>query len=166
MADITLGGNKVSTIGSLPAVGTSAPEFTLVKDDLSEIKLGDLKGKRVLLNIFPSLDTAVCSTSIRKFNERASSTDNTVVLSVSLDLPFAHKRFCTTEGLDKVHGVSGFKGSSFGADYGVTMVDGKFAGLYSRAVVVVNEEGRVVYTEQVPEIAQEPNYDAALDALK
>ncbi|KAB2909661.1 MAG: thiol peroxidase [Ignavibacteriales bacterium] len=166
MAEIKFHGEKVNTYGSLPAVGSKAPDFKLVKEDLSEVSLSDFKGKKVLLNIFPSLDTPVCSTSIRTFNAKSSAVDNTVVLDVSMDLPFAHKRFCAAEGLDRVHGVSGFKSSTFGKDYGVIMEDGKLAGLYSRAVVVLDEDGNVKYTEQVPEITQEPDYEKALNALK
>ena len=166
MAEITLKGNKINTIGFLPEEGTDAPDFSLVNTSLAEVSLANYKGKKLVLNIFPSLDTPVCATSVRKFNAEASKLDNTEVLCISMDLPFAHSRFCTTDGLDKVSGLSGFRNSSFGEDYGVTIVEGGLSGLYSRAVVVVNEEGKVVYKEQVPEIAQEPDYDAALAALK
>ncbi|MCH5717025.1 thiol peroxidase [Niabella hibiscisoli] len=165
MSTITLKGNAVNTTGELPAVGSQLKDFTLVKDDLSEKSLSDYKGKKLVLNIFPSIDTGICAASARKFNEEASSLDNTVVVNVSKDLPFALKRFCAAEGLNNVENLSDFRGS-FGADYGVTIADSGMKGLLSRAVVVANEEGQIVYTEQVPEIAQEPNYEAALSALK
>ncbi len=165
MSTITLKGNAVNTTGELPAVGSQLKDFTLVKDDLSEKSLSDYKGKKLVLNIFPSIDTGICAASARKFNEQASSLDNTVVINVSKDLPFALKRFCAAEGLNNVENLSDFRGS-FGADYGVTITDSGMKGLLSRAVVVANEEGQIVYTEQVPEIAQEPNYEAALSALK
>ena len=166
MAKITLGGNPIQTVGELPAVGAQAPGFNLVNSDLSALNNESLQGKKVVLNIFPSLDTAVCATSVRKFNAEASKLNNTVVVCVSKDLPFAHKRFCTTEGLDNVVSASDFRDGNFGKNYGVEIADGAFAGLHSRAVVVLNEDGKVVYNEQVPEIAQEPNYEAALHALK
>lgn len=165
MSTITLKGNAVNTIGSLPEVGSQLKDFTLVKDDLSEKSLSDYKGRKIVLNIFPSIDTGICAASARKFNEEASALENTVVINVSKDLPFALKRFCAAEGLDNVENLSDFRGS-FGTDYGVTLADSGMKGLLSRAVVVANEEGQIVYTEQVPEIAQEPNYEAALAALK
>ena len=165
MAEITLKGNAINTIGNLPQKGSKAPGFTLVKNDLSETNLADYKGKKVLLNIFPSLDTAVCAASVRKFNEAAAKLDNTVVLSISKDLPFAHARFCSTEGIEDVVNASDFRTGKFGEDYGVTIVDGPMAGLLSRAVVVLDEDGKVVYTQQVPEIVDEPDYEAALNAL-
>lgn len=165
MAKITLKGTAINTIGELPAKGSAAPDFTLVKQDLSEAVLADYKGKRLVLNIFPSIDTGVCAMSVRKFNEKAAALKNTVVLCVSVDLPFAQSRFCGAEGIKNVVTVSAFR-SAFGDHYGVTIADGPLAGLLSRAVVVINEAGKVIYTEQVPEIAQEPNYDAALAALK
>lgn len=165
MSTITLKGNAVNTTGTLPEVGSPLKDFTLVKDDLSEKSLSDYKGKKMVLNIFPSIDTGICAASARKFNEEASTLDNTVVINVSKDLPFALKRFCAAEGLDNVENLSDFRGN-FGADYGVTLADSGMKGLLSRAVVVANEEGQIVYTEQVPEIAQEPNYEAALAALK
>jgi thiol peroxidase len=165
MSTITLKGNAVNTIGTLPEVGSLLKDFTLVKDDLSEKSLSDYKGRKIVLNIFPSIDTGICAASARKFNEEASTLDNTVVINVSKDLPFALKRFCAAEGLDNVENLSDFRGS-FGTDYGVTLADSGMKGLLSRAVVVANEEGQIVYTEQVPEIAQEPNYEAALAALK
>lgn len=166
MATITLGGNATQTVGELPKVGTAAPDFTLSKNDLSPATLADYKGKRVVLNIFPSVDTGVCAQSVRTFNEKVSSAENTEVLCISRDLPFAQARFCAAEGLENVHTLSDFKTGKFGKDYGVTIADGGFDGLHSRAVVVLNEEGQVVYTEQVPEVGQEPNYEGAMNALK
>jgi len=165
MAEIALKGNKINTVGDLPAVGSQAPDFTLTKTDLSDLKLGDLSGKKVVLNIFPSLDTDVCAASVRRFNAEAQNMDNTVVVCASLDLPFAHGRFCTTEGLENVVSASELRDRSFGEAYGVRIVDGPLAGLLSRAVVVIDEDGKVVYTEQVPEIVEEPKYEAALQAL-
>lgn len=165
MANITLGGNPIHTSGELPATGTKAPEFTLVKGDLSTLSLSDLKGSKVILNIFPSIDTPTCATSTRKFNEKASGLENTKVLCISRDLPFAQNRFCGAEGLKDVITVSDFKDGSFGANYGLTVTDGPLAGLHSRAVVVLDEEGNVKYTEQVGDIKDEPNYDNALAAL-
>ena len=165
MAKITLGGNPVDTLGELPEIGSQAKPFTLVKSDLSEVALSEFKGKKVILNIFPSLETSVCSASIRRFNEEANNLDNTVVLCISADLPFAHKRFCEAEGLDNVIPLSVFRNPEFGQDYQVTMLNGKFAGLLSRSVVILNREGEVIYTEQVPEIGQEPDYQAALEAV-
>lgn len=165
MASITLKGNPVSTVGELPAVGSAAPALSGVKTDLSECSLSELAGKKVVINIFPSIDTGVCAASTRRFNEAAGSLDNTVVLCVSVDLPFALGRFCGAEGLENVVPVSVFRNPDFGNGYGVTIADGPLAGLMSRAVVVVDEAGKVVYTEQVPEITQEPNYEAALAAL-
>ena len=166
MAAITLKGNKIHTVGDLPTVGSKAPDFRLVNSDLSDTTLADYKGKRVILNIFPSLDTDVCASSVRRFNMEAGKLDNTVVLCASMDLPFAHKRFCTTEGLDDVITLSGMRNQNFGNEYGVLIADGPLAGLYSRAVVVLDEDGTVIYTEQVPEIVQEPDYEKALNSLK
>ncbi|MBM3319549.1 MAG: thiol peroxidase [Candidatus Eisenbacteria bacterium] len=165
MARIAFKGQPVETIGTLPKVGSAAPDFKLVKTDLSEASLGDFAGKRVVLNIFPSLDTPVCATSVRRFNQEAGKLANTVVLCASMDLPFAHGRFCTTEGLKDVRGVSDFRSGSLGKNYGVRITSGPLAGLLSRAVVVIDEKGKVAHTEQVPDIVQEPNYDAALAAL-
>lgn len=165
MANITLKGNPIETAGDLPAVGTQAPDFTLVKTDLSELTLADLKGKKVVLNIFPSLDTPVCAASVRRFNEDAAKLENTTVVSVSADLPFAHGRFCTTEGIENVTNTSVFRNQDFGSDYGALIVTGPLAGVLSRAIVILDEEGKVVYTEQVPEIVEEPNYEAALAAI-
>ena len=166
MAEFKLKGNSFNTVGNLPAVGSDAPDCTLVGADLGEIKLGDYKGKRVVLNIFPSLDTAVCAASVRRFNTDASDLDNTVVVCVSGDLPFAHSRFCTTEGLENVVSASDFREGAFGQAYGVRIVDGPLKGLCARSVVVVNEKGDVVYTELCPETVEEPNYEAALAVLK
>lgn len=159
-------GEPVNLIGDFVKVGTKAPNFELVKSDLSSLSLDSLKGKKVLLNIFPSLDTAVCATSVRKFNEKATSLGNTIVLAISKDLPFAQSRFCTTEGIKNVVPLSDFRYSSFEEAYGLRMANGPLAGLLARAVVVIDEEGVVKYTELVPEITQEPNYEKALDALK
>jgi thiol peroxidase len=164
MATVTLKGNPFNTNGDLPSTGSKAPEFTLVKTDLSEVKLADLKGKRVVLNIFPSVDTPTCAASVRTFNEKASKLDNTLVVCASQDLPFALARFCGAEGLDQVIPASAFR-SSFADDYGVKMADGPLTGLCARAVVVLDADGKVLYTELVSEVASEPNYDAALKAL-
>ena len=166
MSEITLEGNKIHTSGSLPAAGNAAPSFSLAATDLSGVKLSDFAGKKLVLNIFPSLDTSVCAASVRKFNAELNNLENTEVLCVSADLPFAHGRFCESEGLEKVKNASVFRNPEFGKDYGVLISDGPIAGLLSRAVVVIDENGKVVYTEQVPEIAQEPDYDSALKAVK
>ena len=166
MAKITLKGNPVNTLGTLPEKGSKAPDFTLVKTDLSEAKLSDYKGKKVILNIFPSLDTPTCAASVRRFNKEASELENTVVLCISKDLPFAQARFCGVEGLDNVITLSDFRNGSFGKDYQVEIVDGPLAALESRAVVVVDEKGVVVYTQQVPEIVDEPDYEDVLAVLK
>lgn len=166
MAKVTLGGNPVNTIGELPKVGSEAPDFKIVLGDLSEKKLSDYRGQRVVINIFPSIDTGVCAQSVRTFNKRASEATNTVVLGVSEDLPFALSRFCGAEGIERVVTASLFRCKGFAKGYGVQMVDGPLEGLQARSIVVVDEEGKVLYTELVPEIAQEPNYDAALAALK
>lgn len=166
MAKTALKGNPVTTSGELPKKGDKAPLFRLVKSDLGEAGNDDFRGKRLVLNIFPSLDTGVCATSVRKFNEKAAGLSNTVVLAISKDLPFAMGRFCTTEGINNVVTLSGFRDSKFGKAYGVDLVDGPLAGLYARSVVVTDETGKVVYTQLVPEITQEPDYDKALAALK
>ncbi len=165
MASIALEGNPVSTIGNLPAIGAAAPPLSAVKTDLSECTLAELAGKKVVLNIFPSIDTGVCAASTRRFNQEASALENTVVVCISADLPFALGRFCGAEGLEDVVPVSIFRNPGFGIEYGVTITDGPLAGLLSRAVVVIDESGHVAYSEQVPEITQEPNYEAALAAL-
>ncbi len=166
MATITLAGNAIQTVGELPAKASQAPDFTLVKTDLSEVTLANYKGKKLVLNIFPSIDTPVCATSVRHFNKTAGEMANTVVLCISADLPFAHSRFCETNGLKNVESRSVFRSSDFGTKYGVTIANGPIAGLLSRAIVILDGNGQVLYTEQVPEITQEPNYDAALAALK
>jgi thiol peroxidase len=166
MAQITLKGKPIHTIGTLPAVGSKAPDFKLTKTDLSDVSLKDFAGKRVVLNIFPSIDTGVCATSVRRFNQEAANLPNTVVLGVSRDLPFAHGRFCGAEGIKNVVTTSDLREGSFGKAYGVQIVDGPLAGLLSRSIVVLNEQGVVTYTEQVPEIAQEPDYAKALAAAK
>lgn len=159
-------GNPVTLIGSLPKEGDKAPNFVGVKNDLSDLDLSSLKGKRVVLNIFPSIDTGVCAASVRKFNKIASELENTVVLCVSKDLPFAQARFCGAEGLENVIPVSIFKDLSFQKDYGVLMQDGPLAGLLARSVVILDEKGEVIYTELVPEITTEPDYDKAVSKLK
>ncbi|VEI13584.1 thiol peroxidase [Trueperella bialowiezensis] len=164
MATITFNGTPITTIGDLPAVGTKAPDFTLTDSELGDVKLSDFAGKRVVLNIFPSLDTGICAQSVRQFNKLAEEVDNTVVVAVSLDLPFAHERFCTAEGIKNVVTGSAFR-SSFPEDYGVTMAEGPLTGLLSRSVVIIDGDGTVIYTEQVPETKSEPDYDAARAAL-
>jgi len=166
MATVTLKGNPIHTNGDLPAKGAKAPDFTLTGVDLKDVGLGEWKGKKKILNIVPSLDTAVCATSTRKFNETGGKLPNTVVLVISADLPFAMKRFCTTEGLQNVVSLSLIRGKHFAKDYGVLLQDGPLAGLCARAVVVLDENDKVVHAELVPEIGQEPNYDAALAAAK
>lgn len=165
MASITLGGNPINTSGELPVKGSKAPNFQLVKNDLSIASLIDFTGSKLVLNIFPSIDTGTCATSVRTFNAKASALTNTKVLCISRDLPFAQKRFCGAEGLEDVINLSDFKTGSFGKDYGLEIVDGPLAGLHSRAIVVLDENGTVIYTEQVSEIANEPNYELALAAL-
>ena len=165
MAQVTLKGNPIHTAGELPAKGTLAPGFALTRTDLSEATQADFPGQRLVLNIFPSIDTPTCATSVRTFNAQASQVPNTVVLCISADLPFAAKRFCSTEGLDKVVPASAFRSPGFGQAYGVTLTDGPLRGLLARAVVVLDEQRKVLHTELVGEIAQEPNYAAALAAL-
>jgi thioredoxin-dependent peroxiredoxin len=164
MAKTALGGNPVNLIGELPSVGSPTPDFILTKADLSDITAADLAGQRVVLNIFPSIDTRVCAQSVRTFNEVASGLDNTIVMNVSADLPFAQSRFCAAEGLSNVTNASTFRGE-FGSQYGVTMTDGKLAGLLARAVVVLDETGTVLHSQLVSEITEEPDYDAAVAAL-
>lgn len=166
MATVTFKGDTVNTNGSLPKTGEKAPCFRLVKSDLSDLSCCDLKGKRIVLNIFPSLDTSVCATSVRRFNQMAAKMPNTVVLAVSKDLPFAQSRFCTVEGIDKVIPVSAFRSREFCKDYGIEMTDGPLAGLLARAVVVIDDKFNIIYEELVPEITQEPNYEAVLNTLK
>tara|TARA_R110000868_G_scaffold145181_2_gene365188 strand:+ start:99235 stop:99741 length:507 start_codon:yes stop_codon:yes gene_type:complete len=165
MATVTLKGNQIHTIGSLPEKGTSAPNFNLTKNDLSTTTLANYKGKKVVLNIFPSIDTGTCAQSVRQFNTEAAELENTVVLCISKDLPFAQARFCGAEGIANVEMLSDFKDGNFGNSYGLTFSDGPLASLLSRSVVVLNEEGKVMYTEQVAETVEEPNYKAALEAL-
>ncbi len=166
MANIALKGNPISTVGELPTVGSPAPAFKLTTGGLEDVQLSDFAGKTLVLNIVPSLDTGICAASARRFNQEAAGLTNTVVLTVSLDLPFAQKRFCETEGIENVVPLSQLRDRSFGRNWGVEIATGPMAGLLSRAVVVVNGEGVVTYTEQVPEIVQEPDYDAALAAVK
>lgn len=165
MAIITLGGNPINTNGELPIVGSKAIDFQLVKADLSHVSLSDFAGIRLVLNIFPSIDTGTCATSVRKFNEKANALTNTKVLCISRDLPFAQNRFCGTEGLENVITLSDFNTGSFGKAYGLEISDSVFAGLHSRAVIVINENGIITHTEQVAEIANEPDYNAAIAAL-
>ena len=165
MASITLGGNPIHTSGELPKIGSKLADFKLVKNDLSVASLSDFAGTKLVLNIFPSIDTGTCATSVRKFNESASKLENTKVLCISRDLPFAQKRFCGAEGIENVINLSDFKDGNFGKTNGLEIVDSVLAGLHSRAIIVVDTNGTVVYTEQVPEIANEPNYKAALAAL-
>ena len=166
MAQVTLKGNPIHTSGELPALGAKAPEFKLTGADLKDVSLADYQGKRKILNIVPSLDTAVCATSTRKFNETAGKLPNTVVLVISADLPFAAKRFCTTEGLQNVVTLSLMRDKAFAKDYGVLLQDGPLAGICARAVVVLDENDNVVHRQLVPEIGQEPDYDGALAAAK
>ncbi|ESU24709.1 Peroxiredoxin [Flavobacterium enshiense DK69] len=165
MAQIKLKGNPVNTTGSLPQVGTQASDFTLVKTDLSTVSLTDFKGSKLVLNIFPSIDTSTCATSVRKFNETASNLTNTKVLCISRDLPFAQNRFCGAEGLENVVNLSDFRDGSFGETYGLTITDGPLTGLHSRVVIVLDENGVVKHAEQVEDIVDEPNYEKALAAL-
>ena len=163
MAAITLKGNPIHTSGSLPKVGSEAPKAKLTRADLADVGLDEVKGTKIL-NIFPSIDTPTCATSVRQFNAKASGRGDVTVLNVSADLPFAMKRFCAAEGLERVQTLSAFR-SSFAKDFGVQMIDGPLAGLCSRAIIVIDDKNRVIYTEQVAEITHEPNYDAALKAV-
>lgn len=165
MASITLGGNPINTNGDLPTKGSKAADFSLVKTDLSKASLSDFAGKKVVLNIFPSVDTGTCAQSVRTFNEKASKLANTTVLCISRDLPFAQKRFCGAEGLENVVNLSDFQTGAFGKNYGLEILDGPLAGLHSRVVIVLDENGTVLHAEQVSEIADEPNYEAALAVL-
>ena len=166
MSTITLKGNEIETSGKLPEVGSQAKDFKLTKTDLSILSLSDLKGHKVVLNIFPSIDTSTCATSVRKFNEQAAKLDNTKVVCVSRDLPFAQARFCGAEGIENVINASDYATGQFGKDYGLEIVSGPLDRLHSRVVIVLDENGKVTYTEQVPEIVDEPKYDKALEALK
>lgn len=165
MSTITLGGDNIETNGSLPAIGEQAPDFNLLDQELNSKSLADFKGSRVIMNIFPSIDTDVCATSVRKFNEKATGLNNTKVLSISKDLPFAQKRFVNDENLNNVTNLSDFRDGSFGENYGVEMTTGALRGLLSRAVLVLDEQGKVVYSQQVQEIGEEPDYLAALKPL-
>ncbi|MEO0506813.1 MAG: thiol peroxidase [Bacteroidota bacterium] len=165
MASITLGGNPANTIGELPQINTQAPDFNLTKSDLSQASLADYSGSKLVLNIFPSVDTGTCAKSVRQFNEEAAELENTKILCISRDLPFAQARFCGAEGIENVEMLSDFRTGGFGEKYGVTFGDSAFAGLLSRAIVVIDENGVVKHTEQVAETADEPNYKAALEAL-
>jgi len=165
MTKVTFKGTPFAIAGDLPAVGAAAPDFVLTKTDLSDLKLGDFKGKKVVLNIFPSIDTSVCAMSVRAFNAKISAHPNAVVLCASKDLPFAHARFCGAEGLTNVIPASELRNREFGDAYGVRLTEGPFGGLFARAVVVIDEAGKVIYRQLVPEIAQEPDYEKALAAL-
>lgn len=165
MAQITLKGTTFNTIGNLPEIGTKAPEFSLIQNDLSTATLADFKGKKVILNIFPSIDTGTCATSVRTFNIKAANLENTVVLCISRDLPFAQSRFCGVEGISNAITLSDFKTGQFSKDYNLMIADGPLSGLSSRCIVVIDEEGTVVYTEQVSETVNEPNYDNALKSI-
>jgi thiol peroxidase len=166
MAQITLDGTPTNTNGNLPPVGQSAPDFKLTKTDLSSVTLKDYKGSKLILNIFPSVETGVCSASVRRFNKEASGLENTKVICISKDLPFALSRFCGAEGLNNVETLSDYKDTRFADNYGVRIESGPFQGLHARAVIVLNEQGQVVYSELVPEIGQEPNYNEALKHVK
>lgn len=165
MAKITLHGKEIYTISRLPEVDTQAPNFNLLTTDLNKVTLDDYKGYKVIMNIFPSIDTGVCATSVRKFNEKASDLENTKVLCISRDLPFAQSRFCGAEGLNNVECLSDFKEGTFGRSYGVEITESGFSGLHARAIVVLDETGKVTYTQLVPEIAEEPDYEKALKNL-
>lgn len=166
MAKITLGGTETNTIGNLPEVGSQAPDFTLLSKEMQEKTLASYHGQKVILNIYPSIDTGVCAMSTKKFNQEASTLDNTRIVCVSKDLPFALKRYCDAEGIDNLDNLTNFRdGGDFGKNYGVEITDGAFKGLNARAVVVIDEEGKVKYTELVPEVGQEPDYDKALAAI-
>ena len=165
MASITLGGNPANTVGNLPAINSQAPSFSLTKSDMSTKSLEDYQGSKVVMNIFPSVDTGTCSQSVRQFNQEAAELNGVKVLCISKDLPFAQNRFCGAEGIENVEMLSDYKTGDFGQAYGVTFADSAFATLLSRSVVVLDESGKVIYTEQVPETGDEPNYKAALEAL-
>jgi thiol peroxidase len=165
MAEIKLKGNPIHTCGDLPSTGNHLPDFLLTKTDLSDVTLSAFHGKRIILNIFPSLDTAVCAASVRRFNSLAGQLNNAIVLCISRDLPFAHTRFCTTEGLQNVVSLSELRNDKFGFDYGLRIIDGPLAGLFSRVVIIADESGTVLYSEQVADIVQEPDYEKALAIL-
>jgi thioredoxin-dependent peroxiredoxin len=165
MALTKLGPNDANTVGDLPTIGSSAVDFTLTATNMKDVSFKDFAGKNVVLNIFPSVDTSTCASSVREFNKRVAAVDNTVVLCISKDLPFAQKRFCGAEGIDRAITLSDFRGRGFGKSYGVELADGGFAGLFARAVVVIDASGKIKYTELVPQIGEEPNYEAALKAI-
>lgn len=165
MANVTLGGTPVNTSGTLPLTETKAPDFKLTTTELASKSLSDYAGYNIVLNVFPSVDTGTCASSVRAFNKAASTLENTKVLCISKDLPFAMARFCGAEGLDNVENLSDFKDGNFGKTYGLDFIDGPFEALLSRCVIIIDSEGTVKYTEQVPEIADEPNYEAALSTL-
>jgi len=165
MAEITLAGNKIHTFGELPSIGHTAPAFTLIDKGLSERSLESFIGNKLVLNIFPSIDTDICAMSVRRFNTEASNHPGTIVLCISADLPFALSRFCGAEELENVVVLSSFRNKAFGDDYGVAIMDGPLKGLLSRAVIIIDKKGKIVYTQQVPEIGDEPDYDAALAHL-
>ncbi len=165
MATTKLGTNDANTVGELPAVGTMAADFILTANDMKDVSLKDFVGKNVVLNIFPSVETGICSTSVREFNKRVATIDNTVVLCISKDLPMTLKKFCGAEGIDRAVTLSDFRGRGFGKNYGVELKDSNWAGLFARTVVVIDPAGKVKYTELVPQIGQEPNYEAALKAI-
>jgi thiol peroxidase len=166
MASITLQGNAINTISNLPKIGEKAPNFKLTANDLSSKSISDFSGNKLILNIFPSIDTGTCAASVRNFNKEVASLKNTKVLCISRDLPFAQARFCGAEGIENALTLSDFATGSFGKDYGLEIVDGPLAHLHSRAIIVLDKDGTVLYTEQVPEIVDEPNYTAALNSLK
>ena len=165
MAQVRFGNNLVNTFGELPSVGSMAPDFRLVTTDLKEVTLSEYSHQRIMLNIFPSIDTHICGTSVRRFNEESAKLDNTVILCISRDLPFAQSRFCGKEGIENVITLSGFRDDEFGKNYGVTFTDGLFKGLFSRSIVVIDAEGKVIHTEHVPHIGQEPDYEAVIKIL-
>ncbi len=165
MATVTLKGSEIHTVGSPPKAGSAAPDFTLTRGDLSSVGLHDYKGSKLVLNVFPSVDTGTCAQSVREFNKKAAGLDNTRVLCISKDLPFAQARFCGAEGIDNVEMLSDFRDGNFGEAYGLAFADGPLAPLLSRVVIVIDAHGKVLYTEQVPEIVDEPDYEAALEAL-
>ena len=166
MANITLGNNPIKTIGNLPEIGDQAKDLCLIANDLSKINLNSFKGSRILMNIFPSIDTEICAISVKKFNEQASQLKNTKILCISRDLPFSQKRFCGSENIDNVITLSDFADGSFGKDYGLTILDGVMSNLHSRCIIIIDESHKVIYTEQLPEIAIDPNYAKALSILK
>lgn len=166
MATVSLQGTPINTLGDLPEIGSTAPDFKLAKVDLSDVTLNDYKGSKVILNIFHSLDTGTCANSVRKFNEEASKLENTKILCITKDLPFANSRFCETEGINNLEVLSDFRDGNFGKNYNLVYVDGPIKGLLSRSIIILDEQSKVLYTEQVYDVVTEPNYEAALNALK